>query len=71
MKRLSILSVMFVLICAQACWSQAAKSTITGTVVDNSGAALKGARLELQPLKLVGETDPQGEFSLFDVPAGS
>ncbi len=42
-----------------------------GTVVDNSGAALKGARLELKPLKLVGETDPQGEFSLFDVPAGS
>ena len=71
MKRLPLLSFLLVLICAQACWSQAAKSTLTGTVVDNSGSVLKGARLELLPLKLVGETNPQGEFSLFDVPAGS
>jgi TonB-dependent receptor len=71
MRRLSLLFALLVSICAQACWSQAAKSTLTGTVVDNSGAALKGARLELKPLKLVGETDAEGAFILPEVPAGS
>jgi len=63
-----LLSLLFV---SSPAFAQSAKGVITGTVVDNSGATLKGARLELQPLKLIGETDPQGEFSLFDVPAGS
>ena len=51
--------------------AQSAKGVLTGTVVDNSGAALKGARLELQPLKLVGATDTEGTFILPEVPAGS
>jgi len=71
MRRLLILFALLVSICVQTCWSQAAKSTLTGTVVDNSGAALKGARLELKPVKLVSETDAEGSFILPEVPAGS
>jgi TonB-dependent receptor len=62
---------MVLLIFGQTCLSQAAKGIITGTVVDKSGAVLKGARLELLPLKLVSETDAEGEFVLPEVPAGS
>ncbi|MGD0097685.1 MAG: TonB-dependent receptor [Terracidiphilus sp.] len=51
--------------------AQTAKGVISGTVADNSGAVLKGARLELLPLKLVGESNPQGEFTLSNVPEGS
>ena len=47
------------------------QGVIAGTVVDDAGAALKGARLELLPLKLMGESSPQGEFILSGVPAGS
>ncbi|MFY9854586.1 MAG: carboxypeptidase regulatory-like domain-containing protein [Terracidiphilus sp.] len=71
MRRLSLLFALLVFICVQTCWSQAGKSTLTGTVVDNSGAVLKGARLELKPLKLVSETNAVGEFILPEVPAGS
>jgi TonB-dependent receptor len=52
-------------------YAQSTKGVIAGTVVDSAGAALKGARLELLPLKLVGESNPQGEFILSDVPVGS
>jgi hypothetical protein len=51
--------------------AQSTRGVVTGTVVDNAGAALKGARLELLPLKIVGETNPQGEFTLSGVPAGN
>jgi TonB-dependent receptor len=51
--------------------AQSTTGILAGTVVDDAGAALKGARLELLPLKLVGETNPQGEFTLPDVPAGN
>jgi len=51
--------------------AQSAKGVLTGTVVDNSGAVLKGARLELQPLKMLGATDAEGAFLLAEVPPGS
>jgi TonB-dependent receptor len=70
MRRLPILTVLL-LIFAHTCLSQAAKGAITGTVVDNSGASLKGAQLKLLPLKLVNETNAEGAFSLPEVPAGS
>jgi len=51
--------------------AQSTKGVLTGTVVDYSGATLKGARLELKPLKLVSETDANGVFVLPEVPAGN
>ena len=51
--------------------AQSATGVLTGTIVDNSGAALKGARLELQPLKMLSATDAEGAFLLPEVPAGS
>ena len=51
--------------------AQSATGVLTGTIVDNSGAALKGARLELKPLKMLGATDAEGTFLLPEVPAGS
>jgi len=71
-NRLFILLALLVLpFVASQVHAQATKGVITGTVVDNAGATLKGARLELLPLKLVGVSNPQGEFILSDVPAGS
>jgi TonB-dependent receptor len=51
--------------------AQSATGVLAGTIVDNSGAALKGARLELQPLKMLGASDAEGAFLLPEVPAGS
>lgn len=65
---LSMFALLFFISSANA---QSTRGVVTGTVVDNAGAALKGARLELLPLKIVGETNPQGEFTLSGVPAGN
>jgi TonB-dependent receptor len=70
--RPSVLLLLFALVFIPSCvLAQATRGVLSGTVVDNSGAVLKGARLELQPLKLVGVTDAQGAFVLPEVPAGS
>ncbi len=71
MKRLPFIPLLLVLICSQIGWSQNAKSTLTGSVVDNSGAILKGARITLLPLKLISETNAEGQFVLPEVPAGN
>jgi TonB-dependent receptor len=44
---------------------------ISGTVVDNGGAVLKGAQVKLLPLGITAVTDEQGEFTLINVPAGA
>jgi TonB-dependent receptor len=71
MRRLPFLSVLLVLIFAHTCFSQAAKGIITGTVADYSGAALKGARIQLLPLEVFGVSNEQGEFTLPEIPAGT
>jgi len=50
--------------------AESAKGLISGTVTDNSGAVLKGARIELEPSAKIGFSDNQGLFTLSDVAAG-
>jgi len=70
--RSGVLLVLFALFLATSnILAQSTKGVLTGTVADNSGAILKGVRLELQPLKLIGVTDAEGAFVLPEVPAGS
>jgi len=51
--------------------AQSNKGVISGTVVDNSGAALTGAQIQLQPLGIIGVTNNQGTFVLPEVPVGT
>jgi TonB-dependent receptor len=51
--------------------AQSGKSSVTGTVVDNSGASLLGAQIKLAPLNITAITNEQGMFTLPGVPAGS
>jgi TonB-dependent receptor len=50
--------------------AQTGKGIISGSVVDNSGAVLSGAQVELLPLGIVSVTNIQGNFSLPEVPSG-
>jgi outer membrane receptor protein involved in Fe transport len=71
MRRLLFLPLLLVFIFAQTCLSQATKGVITGTVVDDGGAVLRGAQLKLLPLGVNGATDDDGQFTFLAVPAGS
>ena len=51
-------------------FAQSGKGFISGSVVDNSGAVLSGALVELLPIELVSVTNGQGVFTLPEVPAG-
>lgn len=51
-------------------FAQPGKGIISGSVVDNSGAVLSGALIELLPIELVSVTNGQGIFTLPEVPAG-
>lgn len=46
------------------------KGVVTGSITDNSGAVLKGARVELLPAGIVGVTNSQGVFELRDITPG-
>src|SRR5215469_7995013 len=50
--------------------AQEARGSITGTVKDSSGGALKGALVELQPTGVKAASDEQGQFRITDVAAG-
>jgi TonB-dependent receptor len=50
--------------------AQEAKGSITGTVKDSGGGALKGALVELQPTGVKAVSDEQGDFRFTDVAAG-
>jgi len=50
--------------------AQEGKGSITGTVKDSSGGALKGALVELQPTGLKAVSDEQGQFRITDVASG-
>lgn len=58
----------FVLLSSFAC---AADSSVTGRVVDSSGAILYGAKVTLEPADLTAATDAQGEFTLPNVRPGA
>ena len=45
-------------------FAQPGKGIISGSVVDNSGAVLSGALIELLPIELVSVTNGQGIFTL-------
>jgi TonB-dependent receptor len=50
--------------------AQSSKGTLTGTVADSAGAALKGAQLKLNPIGLTATSDEVGAFSFPQVSAG-
>jgi TonB-dependent receptor len=50
--------------------AQESKGSLTGTVKDSTGGALKGALVELDPTGVKAVTDEQGQFRIKDVPAG-
>jgi TonB-dependent receptor len=70
MRRMLFFPLLLVLLVAQNCFSESTNGIIAGTVVDNSGAVLKGAQLKLLPLGLSAVSDAQGQFTFLDVPAG-
>ncbi len=51
-------------------FAQPGKGVIAGSVKDNSGAALKGARVELLPSGITASTNSQGIFVLRDIVPG-
>ncbi len=51
-------------------FAQSGKGVITGSVTDNSGAVLKGARVELLPSGITASTNSQGIFVLRDIAVG-
>ena len=50
--------------------AQTSKYTISGRIVDVSGAILQGAQVQLLPKSLTAGTDETGEFLFTDLPAG-
>jgi TonB-dependent receptor len=69
-----ILAVVFAMlvnaILAGAALAQSGKGAINGRVVDDSGGALQGARIVLQPAGTTTATSDQGEFSIPDLAPG-
>jgi len=51
-------------------FAQSGKGAISGTIEDNTGSVLKGARIELLQLGIVASANNQGEFALRDIAAG-
>ena len=65
------LSMLFVLLLmSRIVAAQSSKGSISGSVVDNSGAALSGAQVELLPLGLVSVSNTQGGFTFPEVTTG-
>src|SRR5436190_20745281 len=48
------------------------RDTVTGTILDTSGAAISGARIEISAANVsrVTFSDDSGSFSIIDAPAG-
>jgi len=51
-------------------FAESGKGAISGTVEDNSGSVMKGARVELLPSNIAISANNQGEFELRDIAAG-
>ncbi len=50
--------------------AQTSRASLTGRVIDSSGAILQGARVQLDPTGLAVATDAEGTFGFADIPAG-
>ncbi len=59
-----------ILLLSSFTYGQESKGLIAGYVSDISGAALKGARIQVLPLSVGGITDSVGSFSLPEIPGG-
>jgi TonB-dependent receptor len=57
-------------VCAMPAAAQSNKGSISGRVVDISGAILQGAQVELSPKALTVGTDERGEFHFTDLTPG-
>jgi len=70
--RLSILLlvVTFLGISPSIVLGQTGKGSITGLVLDTSGAAVPGAQIKLSPIGILGASNTEGSYSIYDVPAG-
>ena len=51
-------------------FAQSGRGVILGSVVDDSGSVLKGARVELLPLGIATSVNSQGDFVLRDIVPG-
>jgi TonB-dependent receptor len=51
-------------------FAQSSKGVITGSVIDDSGSVLKGARVDLLPIGIATRANSQGEFNLRDIVPG-
>lgn len=69
--RVSAIVVTLILFALPTLNAQTARGAITGRVVDSSGAALPGARVELQPGGFSTVSDNQGQFTITNMPAGT
>jgi TonB-dependent receptor len=70
-KRTSLLCLILIFIFTCSANGQTSKASLTGSVVDESGAALQGAQVKLSPANINGATNARGVFSLVDIPAGT
>lgn len=68
-KTLRVFSLSFLLTISLAALAQSGRGTISGHVVDSSGAVLPGARVELQPGRITAVSDSTGQFTISNVPA--
>jgi TonB-dependent receptor len=51
-------------------FAQSSKGVISGSVIDDTGSVLKGARVELLPIGIATHANSQGEFNLRDIAPG-
>ena len=58
------------LLFSSVAFAQTTKGLITGSVSDDSGAALKGASVHVLPLTVSGVTDSDGQFMLPEIAGG-
>lgn len=68
-QTLRVFSLSFLLTISLAALAQSGRGTISGHVVDSSGAVLPGARVELQPGRITAVSDSTGQFTISNVPA--
>ena len=57
-------------ICPQASQAQTQTGSITGTVQDAGGSILKSARVTIEPTGRQAATNDQGQYRIWDIPAG-
>ncbi|MDD5361875.1 MAG: TonB-dependent receptor [Ignavibacteria bacterium] len=66
-----ILLILLMLISASVIFAQTPTGTLFGTVRDSAGAVLEGATIKIKGSYLGAVTDPDGKFSIDNIPGGS